>query len=308
MGAAGAPGPVNVPPSVLSIAARLGDALLEELREHAARLAGEAGERVASAVGADKAVEYKGHGRGRGSAPTNPVTEVDRTVEAGLRRLVAEAFPSHAFLGEEGEELVDAGGFVWVVDPLDGTTNYTAGFPFFASAVACVVEGVPVVGGVWCSVTPALRPGVYHARVGGPLYLDDRPVAPWAPPPRPLAAAPGGSPGRTRWWDHRVTGCAALEAAFVAAGVFQAATFARLRVWDVAAGVVLSWAAGKGVWVRAGRSWVPFERFEPAPRRRGEPPSLRGWRGTLLMASPEAKERAARASRPAPWLRLPFLR
>ncbi len=301
MGAARPPAAVTAPASALAAAARLGAEELAAIEAGAVRIAQRAAAIIAAAASREVMVHYKRQGT-RGSAPVNPVTEIDREVEAEARALVAAEFPGHAFLGEEGEEPGAPEGFLWVVDPLDGTTNFTAGFPLYAAAVACLCDGVPVAGAVWCSVTPELRPGIYHARVGGVFSLDGSPAVPRTAPPRPLAAAPGGAPGRTRWWDHRVTGCAAIECAYVAAGVFQSATFSGLRVWDVAAGVVLAWSAGRGVWLRERSSWVPFERFEPAPERRGQAPSLRGWRRTLLLATPEARERLA------PARRLPVLR
>ncbi|GBD22412.1 Inositol-1-monophosphatase ImpA [bacterium HR29] len=296
MGAARTPAAVTLPSSALAAAQRLGAEELAALEAGAVRISQRAAEIIAAAASREVSIEYKRQGT-RGSAPVNPVTEIDQEVEAEARALVAAEFPGHAFLGEEGAEPGTSEGFLWVVDPLDGTTNFTAGFPLYAAAAACLLDGVPVAGAVWCSVTPELRPGVYHARIGGPFSLDGNPAAVRTAPPRPLAAAPGGAPGRTRWWDHRVTGCAAVECAYVAAGVFQAAVFSGLRVWDVAAGVVLAWAAGRGVWLRDRTGWVPFERFEPAPERRGEPPTLRGWRRTLLLATPEARERLAPARR-----------
>jgi len=295
MGASGTSAAVT-PHAAADAAQRVGTDTLAAIEAAAVRVARRAAVMITAAASSSVAVEYKRQGR-RGAAPVNPVTEVDRTVEAEARRILASEFPGHAFLGEEGDEPGASDGFLWVVDPLDGTTNFTAGFPLYAAAVACLLDGVPIAGAVWCSVTPELRPGIYHARVGGALRLDGVPTEPRIAPPRPLAAAPGGAPGRTPWWDHRVTGCAAIECAYVAAGVFQAATFAGLRVWDVAAGVVLAWAAGRGGWLREGASWVPFERFVPEPPRRGQPPSLRGWRRTLLIAAPEARERLARPRR-----------
>lgn len=303
MGTPRTPGSLTPPEGAIRAAEGAGHELLASIESTAVRVAHHAAEVIAQATARSVSIEYKRQGA-RGAAPTNPVTEVDRAIEAEARRIIAAAFPDHAFLGEEGDEPGAATGFLWVVDPLDGTTNFTAGFPLYASAIACLHDGVPLVGAVWCSVTPELHPGTYHARLGGTLQLDGRPVAVRTAPPRPLAAAPGGAPGRTRWWDHRATGCAALESAYVAAGVFQAATFRGLHVWDVAAGVVLAWASGCGVWLRHRSTWLPFERFEPAPLRRGEPPTLRGWRRTLLLGAPDVRDRVAPGQ--GGWLRRLF--
>src|SRR5690606_31928583 len=158
--------------------------------------------------------------------------------------------------------------------------------------------GRPVAGAVWCATTHALGPGVYHAHEGGTLHLDGRPVRPERATQvkRALAAAPGGSSAGTRAWDHRITGSIAIEAAYVAAGVFTSAPFWGPKIWDVAGGVVLIRASGREVWIRHRSGWQPFERFEPPqelpPRAKqaGEEraPSLRDWRGSIIVGTAEA--------------------
>ncbi len=277
------------------------DALLARVHELAVKIARKAGEQMLAGLERPLAVEYKSEGRG-GAAPTNPVTDVDRAVEQFAQELIAAEFPDHGFLGEEGGEVGGERRFLWTIDPVDGTTNYSNRFPLFAASVACLREGVPIAGAIWCSTTPYLRPGVYHAAEGSPLFFDGAEAS--LPPTnalRPLAAAPGGSPGRTKGWDNRVTGCAAIECAYVAAGVFRLARFGALHVWDVAAGIVLAWAAGKEVWVREGGRWHPFDRFVSPPAKREE--GLKAWRSPLLIGDVDAVAAAAGAERPR-WARL----
>ena len=78
------------------------------------------------------------------------VTRADRESEACIARMVAERYPSHALLGEEGGQRGDAASdWLWVVDPLDGTTNYSQGLPVFAVSIGLRFRGEPVVGVVY---------------------------------------------------------------------------------------------------------------------------------------------------------------
>ena len=127
------------------------DAALAEIEEAALALARLAGERIAETLEHEIVVEYKDEARGDG-APTNPVSEVDHAIEALLRERLAERFPDHGIIGEEVAEASGADcDFVWVVDPVDGTTNFINGFPLFASSIGVLHRGRPVAGAIWCS-------------------------------------------------------------------------------------------------------------------------------------------------------------
>jgi histidinol-phosphatase len=75
-----------------------------------------------------------------------PVTRADREVEALTRRRLAGAFPGHALAGEEQGGVLEPGVPTWIVDPIDGTKNFVRGIPIWATLLALVVDGVPVVG------------------------------------------------------------------------------------------------------------------------------------------------------------------
>ena len=287
------------------------DGLLAEIEEAALDLARLAGAEITDALQREISVEYKTEARGD-SAPTDPVSDVDRAVEQLLRERLRERFPDHGIVGEEVDEHPSPDReFLWVVDPVDGTTNFVNGFPLFASSIGVLHRGRPVVGAVWCSTSHELRPGVYHARLGGRLYFEQRPVTPGRPASgvsRQLAAAPDGAAGRLRGWDNRVTGSAAIECAFVAAGIFNSALFWAVRLWDVAAGATLLRAADREVWVRGRGGWAPLERFEPPSRiREDREPTLRDWRQPLLAGEREAVELLSQRARgPSLWRRLRF--
>ena len=76
----------------------------------------------------------------------DPVTEADRAAEAVMRRLIKSNFPQHGIVGEEfGNEREDAD-YVWVLDPIDGTKSFIAGFPIWGTLIALLHKGTPVFG------------------------------------------------------------------------------------------------------------------------------------------------------------------
>jgi myo-inositol-1(or 4)-monophosphatase len=94
-------------------------------------------------------------------------------------------------------------------------------------------------------------------------------------------------------FDRRASGSAAIECAFVAAGVLDGARFRRLWIWDVAAGVALARAAGVPVWVGTRRGWTPFARFvAPPTRAAGRRSTLRDWHRPLLLGPLETAGRS----------------
>ncbi len=295
------------PPPTPDVTPELDPAVVAAIESLAVELAREAGQTARDALSRRLTVEYKPDAHGKESA-NDPVSEVDRAVEELVRSRVAERFPGHAVIGEEVDTVVDdpSAEVLWVIDPIDGTTNFINGFPLFAVSIGVLHQGVPVAAAIWCASTHLLGPGVYHTHAGAALHLDGLPVpARETVVKRALAAAPGGAPGGTREWEHRVTGSIAIEAAYVAAGVFTSATFWGPRIWDVAAGALLVQAAGREVWVRSAGQWQRFARFTaperlPQTARRSatangttdaEPPrspGLRDWRQPMLIGTLEA--------------------
>jgi myo-inositol-1(or 4)-monophosphatase len=266
---------------------------LRELERTAVQLAGIAGDHILSLPLDKLAVQFKTAAPG---APSNadPVSNVDREVEARLRAIVAERYPRHLVIGEESEigEAEDAP-FIWVIDPLDGTTNYLNGLPLFASSVGVLYRHVPVAGAIWCASTHERRSGIYHARQDGPLSFDGevlarRPAAAW----RGLASEPGDVARYAAFFETRVLASAALECAFAAAGVLRVAYLSAPAIWDVAAGIVLAHSSGCRVMTRRDGIWLPFTGFS-APNARKRLATLRGWRQPVLIGEQRAVDREA---------------
>jgi len=262
--------------------------LLERIGATALELARLAGREMAEALGRNPAVHYKGEG-----SLSDPVSSVDQAVEADIRKILAQRFPDHDVLGEESPERPARGSpFLWAVDPVDGTANYINGYPLFAASVGVLHQGVPVAGAVWCASSHALRAGVYHAVAGGGLFFEGEPVAPLRNPAvrRRIAGFVDASPRSPQEWEARRSGSAAIECAFIAAGLMEVARFERPNAWDVAGGFVLVEATGGVVRTFGPEGWQPFRGF--AEEAEGADPGR--WRRPVILGRPEAVEQLSR--------------
>ena len=239
---------------------------LRSLEALAAELARLAGAEIETALGRTVHVDYKDEALGDpdGSGPRDPVSEVDRAVETLIRARLGDAHPDHDIVGEEFPDRPNRGApYAWAIDPVDGTANFVNGLPLFAASVGVLHEGRPVAGAVWCSTSHALREGVYSAHEGGPLNFDGRP---FEPVPRPhvrraLIGLPDTAGAEGLPFDARKTGSAAIECAFVAAGLLAGARFETPNPWDVAGGAALALAAGRTVRERHRGAWRDLDRF-----------------------------------------------
>ncbi len=189
--------------------------------------------------------------------PRNFVTAADRRAEEILREELAKARPDYGFLGEEGGAHQGSDKtHRWIVDPLDGTTNFLHGIPHFAVAIALERNGAIVAGLVYNPANDDLfvaerGKGAFlndqRLRVAGRQRLSDAVVACGLPhygrgdlalARSEIAAAQQHFAGLRRF------GAAALDLAWVAAGRFDAYWERDLSPWDMAAGVILVREAG----------------------------------------------------------------
>ena len=184
------------------------------------------------------------------------VTEVDRQAEAAIIETLSDAYPSHGFLAEEtGAQNADAE-FVWIIDPLDGTTNFIHGFPQYAVSIALSVSGVIQQAVVY----DPTRDELFTATRGAGAYLDRRRLR-VATQDR-LANCLIGTGFQYRddqdlekylkiFADMsrqcsglRRPGAASLDLAYVAAGRYDGFFESDLKPWDIAAGALLITESG----------------------------------------------------------------
>ena len=189
--------------------------------------------------------------------PRNFVTAADRRAEAILREELAKARPDYGFLGEEGgaHEGADKA-HRWIVDPLDGTTNFLHGIPHFAVSIALERNGTIVAGLVY---NPA-NDEMFVAERGKGAFLDDKRIRVAARERLADAVVACGLPhygrgdlalarneiaaAQQHFAGLRRYGAAALDLAWVAAGRLDAYWERDLSPWDVAAGSLLVREAG----------------------------------------------------------------
>jgi myo-inositol-1(or 4)-monophosphatase len=269
--------------------------MLEALERAAVEVAHEAGSHILSVPRDRLDVQLKQAPAGM-AANADPVSNVDRDVERAMRRRISEQFPEHAILGEEtpGEHDDDhPSPFVWVIDPIDGTTNYLNGLPLYCSSIGVLFRSFPIAGAVWCASTHALKSGIYHAHEEGPLRFDGEKLTPrMAGTWRGCASEPGAPPHYGAFFETRVLASAALECAVTSAGLLRLAYLSRPAIWDIAAGIALARAAGCDVLTRRHHAWTAFSGFTAMNARR-RLSTLRSWRQPVLIGDPRALAREA---------------
>jgi len=195
-------------------------------------------------------------------SPTDLVTEVDKGSEKMIRNLVLTHFPHHSFLGEEGVEpgpeasakalnSVRDAEYLWVVDPIDGTTNFVHGFPFFSVSIALAYRGEVIVGVVY----DPMRDELFVAEKGKGAYVHGKPMRIAGESTLGESLLATGFPADQQYAlplnmkglqalvpqvrNIRSGGSAALHMAYVACGRLTGFWEIGLNSWDLAAGSLL---------------------------------------------------------------------
>ena len=240
------------------------DTLLDDYACEAAQIARDAGQILRDRFGQPHAVRFKG--------AIDLVTEADRAAEDLIADRLRALCPEHDLLCEEGSVGVTAGGaFRWVVDPLDGTTNFAHGLPTFAVSIALEEAGIPVVGAVY----DPMRNELFVARRGGGATLNgttirvsrvDRLISSILVTgfsydfERRAQQAEVWRDFLTRVQAIRQTGSAALNLCYIAAGRLDGYWEGGISPWDVAAGAVIVTEAGGTVTNMRGGSFHSDDR------------------------------------------------
>lgn len=222
---------------------------MQPLMNIAVRAARRAGEVIIRSLNRLESLEVTSKGR------NDYVSEVDQTAEREIIALIRKSYPDHAFLGEESGAIGD-GPVVWVIDPLDGTTNFLHGIPVFGVSIALERNNEIVAGVIY---NPAMDE-LYTAERGGGAFLNDRRLRVASRRVLSDAVIGCGVPhlGRGNHGKFLVElrhvmgevagvrrfGSAALDLAYVAAGRLDGYWENDLSAWDIAAGVIMVREAG----------------------------------------------------------------
>jgi myo-inositol-1(or 4)-monophosphatase len=199
-------------------------------------------------LGQKRQIKYKG--------AVNLVTEMDLLAEKVIVSEIRKRYPDHSLLAEEKTDLRGNSPYRWVIDPLDGTTNYAHGFPVFSVSIALEKEGEVILGVVY----DPTRDELFVGKEGEGARLNGRKIHVSSTPKLSECLLATGFPYDLREnaadnFDHfrnfalhahavRRAGSAALDLCYVAAGRFDGFWEMRLGPWDLAAGSLMVREAG----------------------------------------------------------------
>lgn len=203
--------------------------------------------------------------------PADYVTEADLGSQKAIQQVLARHYPRHAFVGEESTGPIDLSPeYCWIVDPLDGTSNYVHRFPYFAVSIALQHRGEIVVGVVY----DPTRNEMFSACRGGGTHLNRKKVTTsrFAPIERAMVIASFPvdvrkiGPSLDRFLRvlpraqtvHR-SGSAALNLAYIGSGRLDGYWSTTLKAWDMAAGSILVTEGGGRISQMSGRPLVLTE-------------------------------------------------
>jgi myo-inositol-1(or 4)-monophosphatase len=218
-------------------------------------------ERATQAAGAQLLEDF-GQVQAIAKADGSLVTQADRWADAFLRQAIREAFPNHGVLTEETEHIFPAEEWCWIVDPLDGTTNFARGLPIWGISLGLLYRGTPIFGYV---ALPPLRQAFYgywagHSQLDCPTgaWFIDGAKSPAKPTSIHVSPA---DPDPNQFFNLcarstcvlqqqpfpckiRMLGIATYNLLTIAAGIALGGVEATPKIWDIAAVWVITQAAG----------------------------------------------------------------
>jgi len=217
--------------------------------EEAVFIAQKAGRMLKENLGRSIHIEYKDNN-------LNLVTEMDKRAERMITEHLKRRFPAHNIIAEEGTRINQKSEFLWIIDPLDGTTNYAHRIPWFAVSIALHGKGDPLVGVIY---NPS-RDEMFTAISGEGAYLNGLPMRVSTREDVSSSLLCTGFPYYIREKPDRVInnmrkfllktggvrrfGAAALDLAYVSAGIYDGFWEEGLKPWDTAAGILMVEEAG----------------------------------------------------------------
>lgn len=232
---------------------------MTEIEDFAQNLARKAGGFLADKFTRHNPIYYKG--------TIDLVTEADKMSEAMILEEISRRYPDHGILSEESAAKNEKASLRWIIDPLDGTTNYAHGFPFFCVSIALEQEGVVVLGVVY----DPIRDDMFFARHTDGAYLNGQKLHVSSVNdlsrsllatgfPYDIRVSPDNNLDyfnvmATKAQAIRRAGAAALDLAYLAAGRFDGFWELRLKPWDTAAGCLMVTEAGGAVSDVEGKEW-----------------------------------------------------
>jgi myo-inositol-1(or 4)-monophosphatase len=232
---------------------------MSELKEFAENLARKAGVLLMERLNCHHHIQYKG--------AVDLVTEADRMSEELIIDAISRQYPDHGIVSEESAAKNEHARTRWIIDPLDGTTNYAHGFPFFCVSIALEKDGTVILGVIY----DPTRDDMFCAVRSGGASLNGRKLQVSVTGDLSGSLLATGFPYdirvsrdnnlnyfnamATKVQAIRRAGAAALDLAYLAAGRFDGFWELRLKPWDTAAGCLLVEEAGGVISDMTGSKW-----------------------------------------------------
>jgi myo-inositol-1(or 4)-monophosphatase len=212
-------------------------------------IAREAGEIIKDGFGKNLDIQYK-------SNETNLVTQIDKASEKTIVEYISKKFPSHGILAEESGNVKNGSEYLWVVDPLDGTTNFAHGLPIFSVSIGLQKNGKTIAGVVY----DVMQNIIYSAEAGSGAFANSKRIKVNENNqlnhgvlvtgfPYNISENPDNALGKFTALTKvmrgiRRLGSAAIDFSYVANGVFDGFWEVYLHPWDVCAGILIVQEAG----------------------------------------------------------------
>ena len=209
----------------------------------------EAGEIVRNGFGKNFGIEFK-------TNEANLVTDIDKASEKHIKEFIQKKYPAHSILAEEGGEIKKDSEYQWVIDPIDGTTNFAHGLPIFSISIGLQKNGMTVSGVVY----DVMQNITYAAEKGGGSFADSQRIKvsnndnikhsvlvtgfPYNISDNPENALEKFTALTRASRGIRRLGSAALDFCYVAKGVFDGFWEVYLNPWDICAGKLIVEEAG----------------------------------------------------------------
>ncbi len=184
------------------------------------------------------------------------VTNVDIEVERKIKEYLLDQTPEITILAEESGQSNKSSDLIWCIDPLDGTTNFSHGYPFFGTSIGLVYKGVPILGAIsvpylnelyWACITKGSYCNNEKIKVSNPINLSQSLLVTGFAYDR--FETENNNYAEFCWLTHKTrgvrrSGAAAVDLAFVASGKVDGFWERGLQIWDIAAGAIIVHEAG----------------------------------------------------------------
>lgn len=232
---------------------------MSEWKSFALDLARKSGALLKEMFSSKHQIHYKGD--------INIVTEADKMSENLIIQEIRRVFPEHGILSEESDAIAGDGKMRWIIDPLDGTTNYAHGYPVFCVSIALEKDGRVILGVIY----DPTRDDLFFAERGQGAYLNSEKLSVSTLSNLSQALLATGFPydireSKNNNLDYfnkmavrvqaiRRAGAAALDLAYLAAGRFDGFWELKLKPWDTAAGCLMVEEAGGVISDISGNPW-----------------------------------------------------